>query len=272
MKILAIFTSLFLLVVGANAQSYEEWIEKSFDDLEKNDLAAAEVSLQNALKQEPAHPNNFALLTNLGTVQRQLGKPQEALLSYSAALNRIPANKNLLETRASLYVELGDNEKAINDFTTILHLEPDDQEALYYRGLLYLEEDNLLAAENDFAHILEVNDKTVKGRLGYALMEKKRGNYDESEKIYNFLISKRTRDWSLYEGRADLYFQMGKNARAMADIHKIFAESKPSAFLYVLRGKIKLAQYEKEAAMKDFAKAVEMGYDAQKLRELLGEL
>lgn len=268
MKILAVFIS-FFLAAGINAQTYENWIEKSFDDLEKNDLTAAEESLQNALKLEPANPNNFALLTNLGTIQRQLGKTEEALLSYSAALSRIPTNKSLLETRASLYVELGDNEKAINDFTTILHLEPDNQEALYYRGLLYLEEDNLLMAENDFARILEVNDKTVKGRVGYALMEKIRGNFDESEKIYNYLISKLPRDWSLYEGRADLYFQMGKNARAMADINKIFTESEPSAFLYVLRGKIKLAQYEKEAAMKDFTKAIEMGYDPQKLKELL---
>jgi hypothetical protein len=37
----------------------------------------------------------------------------------------------------------------------------------------------------------------------------------------------------------------------------------------VLRGKIKQTQYEKEAAMKDFAKAVEMGYDPEKLKNYL---
>lgn len=268
MKILAILAGLVLLTAATYAQTYESWIEKSFDDLEKNDLTAAEESLQSALRMEPANPNNFALLTNLGTIQRQLGKAKEALFSYSAALARIPTNKSLLENRASLYVELGENEKAINDFTAILLLEPGNQEALYYRGLLYLEEENLILAENDFARILEVNEKTVKGRLGYALMEKIRGNFEESEKIYNYLISELPRDWSLYEGRADLYFKMGKNARALADINKIFAESKPSAFLYVLRGKIKLAQYEEEEAMKDFAKAVEMGYDPQKLQSV----
>lgn len=271
MRILAIFFFFSMLVAGTNAQTYEEWVEKSFDELEKNDLAAAETSLQNALKQEPANPNNFALLTNLGTIQRQQGKLEEALLSYSAALNRIPNNKGLLENRASIYVELGNTEMAIIDFSTLLQMEPNNQETLYYRGLLYLEEENFLLAENDFARILEINDKTVKGRLGYALMEKMKGNYDESEKIYNYLISKLPRDWSLYEGRADLYFLMGKNARAMADINKIFVESEPSAFLYVLRGKIKLSQYEKEAAMRDFAKAIELGYDARKLQEYLNQ-
>ena len=77
------------------------------------------------------------------------------------------------------------------------------------------------------------------------------------------------RDWILYEGRADLYFLMGKNARAMNDINRIFVESTPNASLYILRGKVKLAQYEKESAKKDFLKAQEMGYDQAIVEELL---
>ena len=96
-----------------------------------------------------------------------------------------------------------------------------------------------------------------------------RGNYDESELIFNYLISEMPRDWILYEGRADLYFMMGKNARAMADIEKVFTESEPTANLYVLRGKIKLAQYEKERAALDFKKAESMGYNKEVIKELL---
>lgn len=269
MKILAIFTLLSFLTVSSYSQTYAEWVEKSFDELDKKDLPAAEESLRAALNLEPANPGNFALLTNLGTIQRQQGKLEEALLSYSAALTRVPNNAGLLENRATLYVELGDTEKAISDYNALLMIEPLHQEALYYRGLLYLEQKDFLSAENDFARIIEINDKTVRGRVGYAIMEKMRGNYDESERIYNFLISKSPRDWSLYEGRADLYFQMGKNARAIADINKIFIESEPSAFLYVLRGKVNLSRYEKNAALQDFTKAIEMGYSAEALQELV---
>ena len=66
-------------------------------------------------------------------------------------------------------------------------------------------------AEQDFDKILEVNEKSVRARLGHAILEKMRGNYDESERIFNYLISEMPRDWILYEGRADLYFMMGKN-------------------------------------------------------------
>ncbi|MEG1543638.1 MAG: tetratricopeptide repeat protein, partial [Tannerellaceae bacterium] len=218
---------------------------------------------------EPANPTNYALLTNLGTIQRRQGKLQDALLSYSAALSRQPKSIAILENRASLYSELGEAEKALSDYTALLLLEPEHQEALYCRGLIYMQLKNFIWAEQDFDKILEVNEKSVRGRLGHAILEKMRGNYDESERIYNYLINEMPRDWILYEGRADVYFMMGKNARAMADINKLFVESTPSAALYVLRGKVKLAQYEKESAALDFKKAREMGYNTEVIDELM---
>lgn len=250
-------------------QTYEELIDKSYDFLEKNDLLSAEESLRAAMRLEPANPTNYALLTNLGTIQRRQGKKEEALLSYTAALSRRSQDITILENRATLYSELGQPEKALADYNTLLIIEPDHQESLYNRGLIYLQLKNFLLAEADFDHLLELNEKTVRGRIGHAILEKMRGNYDESERIYTYLISQMPREWILYEGRADVYFMMGKNARAMADINRLFIETEPSAALYVLRGKIKLAQYEKEAALRDLEKAREMGYDPLVIDELV---
>ena len=269
MRIIMLWICLFLGVTSIQAQGYEELISKSYDYLEKKDLPAAEESLKAAMRLEPANPNNFALLTNLGTIQRRQGKLEEAMISYSAALSGHPQNQGILESRASLYAEMGDTEMALNDYSTLLALDPTNEEALYNRGLIYLQQKNYLSAEQDFEKILEVNDKSVRGRVGYAILEKMRGNFDESERIYNYLISELPKDWSLYEGRADLYFMKGKNARAMSDINKVFAETTPTAALYVLRGKVKLALYEKPSAAIDFKKAQEMGYDPETIRELI---
>ena len=260
MKILAILAALFLSIGYGHAQTYEKFVEKSFDFLDKNDLVSAEESLRAAMHLEPGNPNNYALLMNLGTIQRRQGKLEDALLSYTAALSRHPNNEAILENRAGLYTEMGEIEKATNDYNALLILNPHHQEALYCRAMLHLQHKNYLLAEQDFDKILEVNEKSVKGRLGHAILEKLRGNYDESERIFNYLINEMPREWILYEGRADLYFMMGKNARAMADINRIFVESTPTAALYVLRGKVKLAQYEKASAALDFKKAEDMGY------------
>ena len=215
MKILAILAALFLSIGYGHAQTYEKFVEKSFDFLDKNDLVSAEESLRAAMRLEPGNPNNYALLMNLGTIQRRQGKLEDALLSYTAALSRHPNNEAILDN-------------------ALLILNPHHQEALYCRAMLHLQHKNYLLAEQDFDKILEVNEKSVKGRLGHAILEKLRGNYDESERIFNYLISEMPREWILYEGRADLYFMMGKNARAMADINRIFVESTPTAALYVL--------------------------------------
>lgn len=105
---------------------------------------------------------------------------------------------------------MGEIEKATNDYNALLILNPHHQEALYCRAMLHLQHKNYLLAEQDFDKILEVNEKSVKGRLGHAILEKLRGNYDESERIFNYLINEMPREWILYEGRADLYFMMGK--------------------------------------------------------------
>jgi tetratricopeptide (TPR) repeat protein len=270
MKYFILILSTFsCLAIPAGSQTYEELIEKSYEYLEKEDLPAAEVSLKEAMRLEPGNPNNYALLTNLGTIQRRQGKKEEAVFSYTAALSRHPENIMILENRASLYLEMGETDKALADYNLLLLKDPINEEALYSRGMIYLQQKNFLWAEQDFDKMLEVNQASFYGRLGHAVMEKTRGNYSESERIYNYLIDKFPGEWQLYKGRADLYFLMSKNARAMNDINKVFFEGVPDADLYVLRGKVKLSLYERESAAKDFIKAKEMGYDSCIIDELL---
>jgi tetratricopeptide (TPR) repeat protein len=264
-----VLSLLACLALPAGSQTYEGLIEKSYEFLEKEDLPAAEASLKEAMRLEPGNPNNYALLTNLGAIQHRQGKKDEALFSYTAALSRDPENALILQNRASLYLETGETDKALADYNLLLLKNPVDEEALYSRGLIYLQQKNFLWAEQDFDKMLEVNEASFYGRLGHAVMEKTRGNYNESERIYNYLVSKLPNEWQLYKGRAELYFLMGKNARAMNDINKVFFEGAADADLYVLRGKVKLSLYERESAAADFQKAREMGYDPRITDELL---
>ena len=75
----------FILCIGTlsaqgQVKGYEQLIEESYDYLEQDSLEAAARSLTEAMRIEPANPGNFALLTNLGTIQRQLGQLEEALV------------------------------------------------------------------------------------------------------------------------------------------------------------------------------------------------
>lgn len=270
MKIWSMALGLLLMVGTLRAQTYEEMIRKSYEYADRGDLPAAEEALKAAMHAEPANKNNFALLSNLGTIQRQQGKTDEALVSYTAALSLQPKNKLILSNRAELYIEMGETEKALSDYQALLLLDPLDLDAYYRRGMLYIEMKDYMLADEDFEKIMSIDKESEQGRFGFALLDKARGNYEDSEAILSYLIEKSRTPLQYYEERAELYFRMKKNARAMADLNKIFAETNDvPAHLYVLRGKIKLAQFEKESAAIDFKKALELGYDKAVIDELI---
>ena len=270
MKTTVLYVFFWVFAGNLCAQTYAELISKSYDYLETDDLPAAEECLKAAMRLEPANKLNFTLLSNLGTIQRRLGHLDDALISYTAALNQQPKNELILENRATLYTEMGESELAMVDYQTLLAVNPLHEEALYQRGLLYIQSNNSLLAEIDFERILEINQESVKGRLGFAILEKVQQNYVECEEILNYLISKNPNYLLLYEERAELFYLTNRRGRAMTDLNKVFAETpNPSAELYVLRGRIKLAQYEKESAALDFRKALSLGYDAATIETLL---
>ena len=265
-----VFFFLLFLTHGLYAQTYEELISKSYDYVEADDLVAAEESLKAAMRLEPANKLNFTLFSNLGTIQRRLGHLEDALSSYTMALNQQPKNELILENRAALYTEMGGMELAMGDYHTLLAVNPHHEEALYQRGLLYIQANNFILAEIDFERIMAINQETVKGRLGFAILEKVRQNYVECEEILNYLIGKYPNYILLYEERAELFFLTNRRGRAMTDLNKVFAGTpNPSAEMFVLRGRIKLAQYEKESAAIDFRKALSLGYDAVTIEKLL---
>jgi tetratricopeptide (TPR) repeat protein len=273
MRILfVVLAGIALYAQGLFAQTYEEMIKKSYEYADANDLPAAEEALKAAMRLEPANKFNFALLTNLGTVQRRQGKFDDALISYTAALSQRPKDELILINRAELYTEMNETEKAISDYNVLIINYPAHEQGLYNRGLLYINTGEFLLAQVDFELIVDTYKDTFLGRFGYAILEKARGNYDESEIIFNYLAGNYPDNMRVFEERAELYFLTKRNGRAMTDLNKVFkATAEPSAEFYMLRGRVKLAQYEKESAAVDFKKARDLGYNKETVEKLLKE-
>jgi len=259
-----ILSSIFLFGgVCVYAQNKEEMLSLAFDYLEQNRLDSAEIALKAVLKSDPDNPINPFLLNNLGTIQRRMGKRAEALLSYTSALGTFPTQSVFLEARASLFAEMGQARNAIIDYSSLLNGNPNNEEALYQRGLLYLQIKNTDLAEADFRRILDLNPNSLLARRGFASLAKFRGDYEEAQKIYNYLIDKEPKDFNLYAGRAELFLLMGKPGKALADIEQAFhfaGENSQNPYLYIIRYRINLLLHEKESALKDLKKAITLGY------------
>jgi tetratricopeptide (TPR) repeat protein len=249
--------------ISLPAQNHTDWLSLSFDYIEANRLDSAEFALKTVLKSDPDNPINPFLLNNLGTIQRKMGKYDDALISYTAALGQYPENPVFLESRASLFAEIGQAPNAIIDYSTLLKVNPNNEEALYQRGLLYLQIKNTDLAETDFQRMLELNPNGFYPRLGFASLAKFRGDYDEAEVIYNYLLDKEPENCNLYAGRAELYLLMKRPGKASTDINRAIrmaGDDFPNSDFYIIRYRTKLLLHEKESALKDLEKAIALGY------------
>ncbi|MDR2408272.1 MAG: tetratricopeptide repeat protein, partial [Bacteroidales bacterium] len=252
-RILFIILLIFLSICHrVQAQTYDEWIELSFQYVDANQLDSAEIALKNALRIEPANQLNPFIFSNLGTIQRRMKKKEEALFSYSAALSHHPKNEVFLNERASLFSETGQFQNALIDYNTLLEENPNNQEALYQRGLLYLTLKNYERAEKDFAWMLELNPNSLFARLGFASLYKISGNYDGAEKTYNYILDKEPENPAAYAGRAELYLLLEKPGKAVNDVNKaIRLSQEENPYLYIIRTKARLLLHEKKAAEED---------------------
>lgn len=262
-----IICAIFLLGwICAQAQNESNLLSQAFDYIAQNRLDSAEIALKAVLKNDPDNPVNPFLLNNLGAIQRKMGKYEEALQSYTAALGEYPEQPVFLESRASLFVEMGQAHNAILDYSTLLSKNPNNEEALYQRGLLYLQIKNTDLAETDFRKMLELNPNGLYARRGFASLAKFRGDYAEAEKIYMYLLDKEPEDYNLYAGRAELYLLMEKPGKASDDINRAIrlAGGNPAnPYLYIIRYRTKLLLHEKESAREDLKKAISLGYKGE---------
>ncbi|MCD7710715.1 MAG: tetratricopeptide repeat protein [Porphyromonadaceae bacterium] len=265
------FLPLFLLLTVATtlqAQSYTDYIDSSFTYLDEGNLLKAEETLLAALRLEPANPGNVLLLSNLGTIQRRMGKLSEALDSYNNALTRAPQSLTLLNNRAALWAEMDSLQRAQEDFSQILLLDGKNEEALYRRGLIFLEMNDTTAARNDFDRLLSLNPQSADARIGMAALMKNRARYDQAIILYTQVIRANPHLASLYLNRAEAYYYNRQYNRASDDIEMARQLTPDDPLVYIMRGKVKLARFEKVEAKEDFDKAVSLGFDAEEISQM----
>ena len=96
----------------------------------KDSLVQAEDLLKQALKLEPKNAHNALLFSNLGLVQRKLGRYNDAVESYTYALNIAPLAVPILLNRAAIYLEQGMQDKAYVDYCQVMDVDKKNTEAL----------------------------------------------------------------------------------------------------------------------------------------------
>ena len=274
-----------LLVIGAysvislpafaqndSISTYDDWITASFDALDEDNNQRAEQCLKNAMRLEPANPQNGLLFVNLGTIQRRLGKLQDAEISYTCAISLLDENTVAYSTRASLYAEIEQYQKAIDDYSVVISRNPEDEDALYERALCRLMNNDTIGARLDLETIDKFNPKSAKSRLGMAIVYKAMGENAMAVELYDALIKANPKSWSLLRDRAEVYFFSKRLGAAMLDIDKSIQMNGRDPLSYFLRAKIRWAKGDREYARRDLNRAIELGLPQSAAADLIEKM
>lgn len=260
-----------LMCIGMQtyAQTYEELVGKAMDAVEADSLYDAEKFFKEALNKEPANMGNSLLLSNLGTIQRRMGKNKEALESYTLALNKSPHSVKILLNRASLYLELDYLEKAYSDYCNVIDLSPKNKEALQFRAYIYMRQRQYNEARNDYRMLLEEEPANKTARIGMVMANQKDGRYKEAFDELNRLVTDFPNDASLLKARAELEVEMNSLDLALLDLEEAVKKTPNDADIYVMCGDIYLMQGRKREAYVAFEKAIELGIPRPQLHDKL---
>jgi len=188
------------------SQTYQELVEKSIEAAEQDSLIRAEEYIHQALKLEPDNVHNTLLFSNLGTIQRKRHRYEQAVESYTYALNLAPKAIPILLNRATLYMEMRREDQARVDYSLVLDLDANNQEALLMRAYILMQQRNYKDARLDYERLLKLNPHSYNGRLGFATLLQKEAKYNEALAIISGMITEGNdqRNWDNRE-QAMLY-------------------------------------------------------------------
>ena len=269
MKYIVLILMCFCLMSPSKAQTYDELIDKAMDAVEQDSLLLAENYFKEALRLEPANMRNSLLFSNLGTIQRRMGKKKEALESYSLALNKTPFSVTMLLNRASLLMEMDYLDRAFTDYCDVLDIDRKNPEALMYRAYIYMKRRQYQEARLDYRSYLEMNPENKTARLGMALVNQKDRRFQESLEEFNRLIVDYPKDASLLKARAELEVDMNLLDMALLDLENAARLTPDDPEIYVMCGDIYLLQDKKREAYVAFEKAIELGVPRPQLNDRL---
>lgn len=268
MKRIVLACACMLVLSSLSAQqSYKEIVDRAMNCALKDSLPEAEALFRQALKMDPASARNALLFSNLGTIQKRMGKTDEAIESYTMALNITPYATAILLNRAALYLDKNLPEKAYVDYCNVIDLLPENEEARLFRAYIYMQRRQYKEARIDYNVILTQDLTNKTARIGVAMLDQKEGKYTAARDGLNLLIEDFPKDVSLWKMRANLEMEQHHPEVALLDLEEAARLDAHDAEVYLMTGDIKLELKKKKEALAAYEKAIGLGIPRSELME-----
>lgn len=264
---------------GIRAQRIGKWIyaEKCFKEalnirpdletasllvstsLQLNKLEQAHEVLGQMISLEPQRLQSYLDLARVCYLQEHY---DDMLATAQQAAQLAPDNETPYFLQAQAYHKLGDSIHTIVALTQAISRKEDFTEAYLMRGQVLLEMKQYNEALEDVDFLLKHNSIDEEALRLAAEVQQGLGNEDEAVTYYRKVIDLNPFNEHSYEQIALIHARKKEYAQAIATLDEAL-EINEKAQLYQLRGKLKMDSGDKEGALADMKKALELNPESE---------
>ena len=201
-------------------------------------------------------PNRTDTLSNLGGILQGLGRHDEALKAYEAALNINAGDAALHIRRGDTLVALQRSEDALRSYDCALQAQPNHVLALHNRGNVLRVLLRFEAAQESYKRVLAINpdDAQTLTNLGNLLCDVLR--FDEALEYYDRTLRLTPDDAKALNNRATALSRLQRHAEALQDCERALALNPGLAHALCNRGAILLGMGHAEKALESCERAL----------------
>lgn len=264
---------------GIRAQRIGKWIyaEKCFKEalnirpdletasllvstsLQLNKLEQAHEVLGQMISLEPQRLQSYLDLARVCYLQEHY---DDMLATAQQAAQLVPDNETPYFLQAQAYHKLGDSIHTIVALTQAISRKEDFTEAYLMRGQVLLEMKQYNEALEDVDFLLKHDSIDEEALRLAAEVQQGLGNEDEAVTYYKKVIDLNPFNEYSYEQIALIHARKKEYAQAIATLDEAL-EINEKAQLYQLRGKLKMDSGDKEGALADMKKALELNPESE---------
>ena len=226
--------------------------------IKKDKLEQAIVSFSKAIELDPNYANAYC---NRGAVYYYKGEYEKAIIDYNEAIELNPRHVITYNNRGVAYDNKGEQEKAIGDFTRAIELKSDYADAYNNRGNAYGNKGEYDRAIIDYTDAIElkVNYTEAYNNRGNAYGNK--GEYDRAIIDYTDAIELNTKFVDAYHNRGTAYYNKNDFDRAIKDYSMAINLEPNFADAYYNRGTAYERKGNCDLAIEDSTKAIKLKPD-----------
>lgn len=181
------------------------------------DLEQYEEAVKSYTEAIQLQANNSMFYNSRGCAYDNLGEYNKAISDYNVAIAIGPLNAVFYYNRGHSYDKLEEYDKAISDYTRAIELSPNNATAYNNRGSIYIVLGRTDEAISDFNKAIELNSKFANPYKHLGNIYKEQSDYTRSIEFLSKAIELNLEYKDAYLLRAEVYRLLGETEKAAAD-------------------------------------------------------